>query len=172
MAEFVAKSEDKKAELLAKAKKAKTNNDNASFKLACFGLATTLSLKNKVEKMISTIEIVMTLKDVADMSKGFLGGMESVCAELAQSTKGLKFDKVLKGFDGAMSSVGGMFEGLDSMMNDMTLGFETMDMELDPTLSRQIQDMIEKEEIYRIDATDDLDKQIEEKMKRLQSNKA
>lgn len=165
MADFVAKSEEKKNDLLAKAKKAKANNDDMSFKLACFGLATTLSLKNRVEKMISTMEIVMTLKEVSEMSKSFLSGMETMCKELADSTKGVKFSKVNKLFSGAMGNVSGMFDGLDSMINDMSLGFETMDMELDPDLAKQISDMIEKEEISK---TDDLDREIEEKLRRLQ----
>lgn len=170
MTDFVKKSEEKKLDLLAKAKKAKANGDNASFKLATFGLATTMALKNKVEKMISTIEIMNTMKEVSEMTKGFLGGMEVVCMELSESSKGLNFAGVMKGFNTAMGGVGKMFDGLDTFSDDVTLGFETMGMELDPGLSRQIQDMIESDVLSSEGNIDDLGSEIDKKLREL--NKA
>lgn len=171
MAEFADKSEAKKNELLVKAKKAKANNDTANFKLVCVGLAQTMALKNKVEKMMMTMDIVMTLKDVAEMTKGFVGGMEAMGNELADVTKGLKFAKAGKIFEGTMGKVSEMFEGLDAFIDDMSLGFDSMGLEPDPKLEKQISDMIEKEEISIDGSSDDFDKQFAERFKKLQPNK-
>jgi hypothetical protein len=165
---FLTGTEEKKAELLEKAKKAKRNNDRMSFKIACTGLAALLSLRNRVEKMVSVMDILSTVRDVSDMASGFLGGMEEVCKDIAVSTKGINFAKFGKMFDSTMGNVSKMFEGLDGLVDNMSLGFDSMDAEIDPDLQRQISQMIDQEEVAEA-ADDDLDKVIEEKMKRLKT---
>ena len=165
---FTAEIDAKKDELLTKAKKAKLNNDHTGFKIACSGLATFISLKNRVEKMASTMDILSTLKDVSEMAGGFMSGIESVCKDISANVKGLNFAKMGKVFDSTMGGLSNMFEGLDGFVNDMSLGFDSLDSTVDPDLARQISDMIDKEEISKEE--DNLDKVIEEKLKKLKAS--
>jgi len=161
---FVEKAEGKKEELIAKAKKAKLKNDKPSYRLACLGLANIIARKNTVERMVLSMDVIMTLRDVSKMTSGFTDAMRMMSEEVAALSKDNNFSKISKEFSKAMASFDQQTAGLDNLLDETTLNLETMDTGLSDNMLKEIELMIDADAVLD---EGELDKSIEKKLERL-----
>lgn len=164
---FIKEAEKKKESLMQNAKTAKLKNDKTNYKLALMGLANTISAKNKVEQMLLSMDIVMTMRDVSKMTSGFLGCMSSLCKEVSVLSKDNSFASVSKGFAAAMRDFNINSQGLETLMDEATVNFEVMDLELDKSIMQEIEAMVDMEDFS---GEEELDKSIEQKLERLKKS--
>lgn len=168
MQAFVTKSEAKKEELLDKARKAKARNDSQSYKLACMGLASTMASKKKAEQMLLSMEVIISLKDISKMTTGFLSCMETLSKEVGVLAKNNKFGKVSKEFNKAMAEVNMQSDGLENLMEDLSMSSDNLDLGISSEFQQEIEKMLEQDIISNESELDlEIDKKLEQMKKKI-----
>lgn len=161
---LVEKMDGKKDEMLEKARQAKLKGSQASLNLAKVGLANALSTKRRAEEMLMQLDILSSMRDITEITKGFLGVMQDICGDILQFTKDNNFSKVGKEVSRAFAAVNEQSEGIAAIMESSAYSLDTLNMQMSGDLNDEIDALIAGQAAASEDAMDD---EIAKKLERL-----
>ncbi len=116
--------EEQKKSFAEKAARAKANGLDAQCELAITGYRLTLLQLKRAQEMLLNFEITSQLKDMALMTKQFLGGMSALSTQMSRLAEGGDFGRISRQFKEAMSKAQGQAERMESFMNDSRAAFK------------------------------------------------
>ncbi len=166
MNKFVSQIEAKKSKLIEQASLAKLKGIDSQYNLAVQGLKIALAQQKRVETMLLNFEITSQLKDISAMTQGFFESMSIFSKELSTDTKGKDLYKVQQQFERAMLKSSMQTEKLETFLDSTESLFENLSVDSNSVTDSEIEKLIETQ---ASNMTDDLDVQIEEKLKSLDS---
>ena len=85
--------EEQKKSFAEKATRAKANGLDAQYELAITGYRLTLLQQKRAQEMLLNFEITSQLKDMALMTKQFLGGMSALSTQMSRLADGSDFER-------------------------------------------------------------------------------
>lgn len=169
MNKFLSQIEIKKKKLIEQASIAKLKGIDSQYNLAVQGLKIALAQQKRVETMLLNFEITSQLKDISEMTKGFFESMCIFSKELSTTTKQKDFLKVQQQFEKAMVKSSMQTERLEAFLESTESLFENLSVDSSSINDQEIEKLIENQ-ATNID--NDLDLQIEETMKDLESKQS
>lgn len=107
----------KKAEMIRLGQEAKRQGLKDQYALAFNGLKNIMSQQLRSKKMQLQLELVETMRDLAQVSSGFVGQMGRIGKEVEKIAGKTDFLKNQMTFEKGMLSVEGMMDQLDSFMS-------------------------------------------------------
>ncbi len=151
------------------AKMAKQKNLPTQYNLAISGLKMTLAQEKKAYEMLLNFQITSQMKDMSLMTTEFLKGMGVLSKEMARLTNNKEFEKVQKQFEIAMEGVEMQTEKMDVFLDMNQSTFASHATSNNQVDDAEIENLI-NEEIAQSDISDDeIDKEIEQMRKKLES---
>lgn len=166
MNKFLSQIEEKKKKLIEQASLAKLKGIDSQYNLAVQGLKIALAQQKRVETMLLNFEITSQLKDISEMTKGFFESMVIFSKELQSTSKQKDFIKAQQQFEKAMVKSAMQTERLEAFLESTESLFENLSIDSTTVNDQEIEKLIENQ-ATNIDQ--DLDLQIEETMKDLES---
>ena len=116
--------EEQKKSFAEKASRAKSCGLDSQYELALTGYRLTLLQLKRAQEMLLNFEITAQLKDMALMTKQFLGGMSSLSTQMSKLADGSEFEKVSKQFQAAMRKAQGQAEQMEEFMQTSRTAFD------------------------------------------------
>lgn len=162
----VEKMDRKKDEMIVKAKNAKLKGSESSLKLAKVGLANALATKKRAEEMLMQLDILGSMRDIAESTKGFLEVVQDTCGDIRELTRDNNFAKVGKELTKTFEAVNMQSEGLATLMETGTVNMDAVNMDFSADLSDEIDLLIEGEAVAQENS---MDEQIAQKLERLKA---
>lgn len=162
----VEKMDRKKDEMIVKAKNAKLKGSESSLKLAKVGLANALATKKRAEEMLMQLDILGSMRDIAESTKGFLEVVQDTCGDIRELTRDNNFAKVGKELTKTFEAVNMQSEGLATLMETGTVNMDAVNMDFSAELSDEIDLLIEGEAVAQENS---MDEQIAQKLERLKA---
>ena len=163
---LVEKMDKKVGEMLEKARTAKLKNSQSSLNLAKVGLANALSTKRRAEQMIMQLDIMSSMRDISELTKGFLTVVQDACEDISEFTKGNNFSKVSKEVNKAFAAANQQGEMLEQMMNFNVGSLDALNFNFSDELNDEIDTLINEQAAASEDAMDD---EIAKKIEKLKS---
>ena len=160
MEKQIQKLEEKKRAYLEAGKEAKQRGLTAQYDLAVAGLRTTIAQQRRVYEMKLNFEITSQMKDMAEMTAEFLGGMSALSKDMLKLTKVKDFGKVQRQFTDAMAGVELQTEQMESFMDETEAIFSTS-MPSSPTDEREIDSLFSNVAGAESDMESEIDKELE-----------
>jgi len=167
MNKFITQIETKKSKLIEQASKAKLKGIDSQYNLAVQGLKIALAQQKRVETMLLNFEITSQLKDISAMTHGFFESMSIFSNELSSDMKSKDLFKIQSKFERAMVKSSMETQKLESFLESTESLFENLSVDSSSVADSEIEKLIESQ---AAGMGDDLDLQIEEKLKSLESN--
>lgn len=115
--------EEQKKSFAEKATRAKANGLDAQYELAITGYRLTLLQQKRAQEMLLNFEITSQLKDMALMTKQFLGGMSALSTQMSRLADGSDFERISRQFKEAMNKAQGQAEQMENFMRDSRTAF-------------------------------------------------
>lgn len=115
--------EEQKKSFAEKATRAKANGLDAQYELAITGYRLTLLQQKRAQEMLLNFEITSQLKDMALMTKQFLGGMSALSTQMSRLADGSDFERISRQFKEAMNKAQGQAEQMENFMQDSRTAF-------------------------------------------------
>lgn len=163
---LVEKMDKKVGEMLEKARTAKLKNSQSSLNLAKVGLANALSTKRRAEQMIMQLDIMSSMRDISELTKGFLTVVQDACEDISEFTKGNNFGKVSKEVNKAFAAANQQGEMLEQMMSFNVGSLDALNFNFSDELNDEIDTLINGQAAASEDAMDDEIAKKIEKLKR------
>lgn len=116
--------EEQKKSFAEKATRAKANGLDAQYELAITGYRLTLLQQKRAQEMLLNFEITSQLKDMALMTKQFLGGMSALSTQMSRLADGSDFERIGRQFKEAMNKAQGQAEQMENFMQDSRTAFK------------------------------------------------
>lgn len=116
--------EEQKKSFAEKATRAKANGLDAQYELAITGYRLTLLQQKRAQEMLLNFEITSQLKDMALMTKQFLGGMSALSTQMSRLADGSDFERISRQFKEAMNKAQGQAEQMENFMRDSRTAFK------------------------------------------------
>ena len=116
--------EEQKKSFAEKATRAKANGLDAQYELAITGYRLTLLQQKRAQEMLLNFEITSQLKDMALMTKQFLGGMSALSTQRSRLADGSDFERISRQFKEAMNKAQGQAEQMEKFMQDSRTAFK------------------------------------------------
>jgi hypothetical protein len=126
MRRFVKQSERDQEKFIQRAAEAKIKGSSAQLKLAIDGLKMAVARKKKVEEMLLTFEIVLTIKESAELNKGFVDSMYTMSKDMIKIVDSENFEKVATKFEQAMDSIDYQNERTDELLDTTSTSFDNL----------------------------------------------
>lgn len=152
---LVEKMDKKVGEMLEKARTAKLKNSQSSLNLAKVGLANALSTKRRAEQMIMQLDIMSSMRDISELTKGFLSVVQDACGDISEFTKNNNFGKVSKEVNKAFAAANQQGEMLEQMMEFNTGSLDALNFNFSDELNDEIDTLINGQAAASEDAMDD-----------------
>ena len=169
MNKHIKELEEQKNVYINAAKMAKQKSLPTQYALAISGLKMTIAQQKKAYEMLLNFEITSQMKDMSLMTTEFLKGMGVLSKEMARLTNNKEFEKVQKQFEIAMEGMEMQTEKMDVFldMNKSTFASHATDNNRisDDEIEALIEEQVKDDEI----SDSDLDKEIEEMRKKIES---
>lgn len=169
MNKHIKELQEQKGTYISAAKTAKQKNLPMQYNLAISGLKMTIAQEKKAYEMLLNFEITSQMKDMSLMTSEFLKGMGVLSKEMARLTNNKEFEKVQKQFEIAMEGVEMQTEKMDMFleMNQSTFASHASDQSRisDSEINSLIDEQASQSEL----SADEIDKEIEEVRKKLES---
>lgn len=108
---------EQKKKYIDAAKLAKQKNLNAQLNLAISALKNVMLQEQRATEMLLNFEITSGMKDMAEMTSGFLKGMGVLSREMSKLTDNKEFVKVQKEFENAMLGMEIRTEQIDAFLD-------------------------------------------------------
>ena len=115
--------EEQKKSFAEKATRAKANGLDAQYELAITGYRLTLLQQKRAQEMLLNFEITSQLKDMALMTKQFLGGRGALSTQMSRRADGSDFERISRQFKEAMNKAQGQAEQMENFMQDSRTAF-------------------------------------------------
>lgn len=166
MNKFLSQIEEKKKKLIEQASLAKLKGIDSQYNLAIQGLKIALAQQKRVETMLLNFEITSQLKDISEMTKGFFESMVIFSKELQTTSKQKDFIRAQKEIERAMLKSAEQTERLEAFLESTESLFENLSVDSSTVNDQEIEKLIEN---HATNIDNDLDLQIDETMKELES---
>lgn len=164
---FVRRAENKRRDLLVKAKTAKARGDKMSYNMAVNALRMIMQQQKQAEQMSLTMGIVMDTRDVQGMLGEFFSSMKMLCMQLGEVPNFKEMQKAANEFNRNMNKMNEQTMMMDEFMTAMSESMGSMDFEGIST-NDEIGKMIERELANELDAEEiAINKELEEAKSRL-----
>ena len=152
---LVEKMERKKDEMLEKARAAMARGSQTSLNLAKVGLANALSTKKRAEEMLLQLDIMSSMRDITELTKGFLTVVQDTCGDIQAFSKNNNFNKVSKEMNKAFEAVNEQSEGLSQLMESSTMSMDALNFNFSVELQDEVDALIGGAAAATQDAMDD-----------------
>lgn len=152
---LVEKMERKKDEMLEKARAAMARGSQTSLNLAKVGLANALSTKKRAEEMLLQLDIMSSMRDITELTKGFLTVVQDTCGDIQAFSKNNNFNKVSKEMNKAFEAVNEQSEGLSQLMESSTMSMDALNFNFSVELQDEVDALIGGAAAAKEDAMDD-----------------
>lgn len=153
--ELVEKMDKKIGEMLEKARNAQLKNSQSSLNLAKVGLANALSTKRRAEQMIMQLDIMSSMRDISELTKGFLSVVQDACTDIFEFTRNNNFGKVSKEVNKAFAAANQQGEMLEQMMELNVGSLDALNLGFSEELNEEIDTLINGQAAASEDAMDD-----------------
>lgn len=161
---LVVKMENKKAELTEKAKEARRKNSAANFNLAKVGLANAIATQKRAADMLMQLDIMTSMREVSELSKGFLECIGDTCKDINRFAKDNNFAKANKQLQQAYSVVNEQDDKLAMLMESGAMAAEEMNFAFSDEINGEIEALLGDD---AAPAGDSLDDEISKKLEKL-----
>ena len=167
----IARMEEQKKVFIDAAKRAKEKNLDAQFNLALSGYRMTTQQQKRAQEMLLNFEITAQMRDVTMMTTEFLRGMSVISKEMSKLADAKEFEKIQAQFEEAITAVETQTEQIDSFMELSQESFASAGKAKDgrditaDDFEKFITEASSKDEA----SNDDIDKEIEELKKKIDS---
>lgn len=159
---FVRKAENKRLDLLAKAKTAKARGDKSSYNMAVNALRMIMQQQKQAEQMSLTMGIVLDTRDVQGMLGEFFTNMKALCTQMGEIPSFKEMQKAAKEFQQNMNRMNEQTMMMDDFMTAMSESMGSMDFEGIST-NDEISQMIERDLANELDAEEiEINRQLEQ----------
>ena len=152
---LVEKMERKKDEMQEKARAAMARGSQTSLNLAKVGLANALSTKKRAEEMLLQLDIMSSMRDITELTKGFLTVVQDTCGDIQAFSKNNNFNKVSKEMSKAFEAVNEQSEGLSQLMESSTMSMDALNFNFSVELQDEVDALIGGAAAAKEDAMDD-----------------
>ena len=169
MNKHIKQLEEQKNVYINAAKTAKQKSLPMQYNLAISGLKMTIAQQKKAYEMLLNFEITSQMKDMSQMTTEFLGGMGMLSKEMARLTNNKEFEKVQRQFEIAMEGVEMQTEKMDAFLEMNQTTFANASADGNRINDEEISSYIDEEASQSEISGDDIDKEIEEVRKKLES---
>lgn len=169
MNKHIKELEEQKGIYIQAAKVAKQKNLPMQYNLAISGLKMTISQEKKAYEMLLNFEITSQMKDMSLMTTEFLKGMGVLSKEMARLTNNKEFEKVQKQFEIAMEGVEMQTEKMDMFLEMNQSTFASRANDGNRISDDEISSLIDEQASQGVLTGDEIDKEIEEVRKKLES---
>ena len=169
MNKHIKQLEEQKNVYINAAKTAKQKSLPMQYNLAISGLKMTIAQQKKAYEMLLNFEITSQMKDMSQMTTEFLGGMGMLSKEMARLTNNKEFEKVQRQFEIAMEGVEMQKEKMDAFLEMNQTTFANASADGNRINDEEISSYIDEEASQSEISGDDIDKEIEEVRKKLES---
>ena len=170
MNKHIKELQDQKGIYIQAAKTAKQKNLPMQYNLAISGLKMTIAQEKKAYEMLLNFEITSQMKDMSLMTSEFLKGMGVLSKEMARLTNNKEFEKVQKQFEIAMEGVEMQTEKMDMFLEMNQTTFASHATDGNRISDDEISSLIDEQASQSEMSSDDIDKEIEEVRKKLESS--
>ena len=116
--------EKKKSEMIKLGQEANRQGIKEQYALAFNGLKMIMNQQLRARRMQLQLKLLDSLRDLSQMSSGFMGMMGKVSKEINKVTSGTNFLKNQAAFESGMISIEQMMGQMDSFMEDMDMNME------------------------------------------------
>lgn len=161
---LVEKMDRKKEEMLEKARSAMARGSQTSLNLAKVGLANALSTRKRAEEMLLQLDIMSSMRDITELTKGFLSVVQDTCGDIMAFSKDNNFNKVSKEMEKAFNAVNEQSDGLARLMEGSSLSLDALNFNFSNELQDEVNALIEGQAAASENAMDD---EISAKIERL-----
>jgi hypothetical protein len=159
--------EGKKKYYIEAAKKAKKLGLQAQANLAITGLKQTMVQQKRAQQMLLNFEIASQMKDVAEMTHGFLEGLSVLSKEMTRLTKSSDFERVQAEFELAMQGVETQSEQMDMYLTESQAQFSSQATSPDSVSEAEVNSLID-DQIAQDELSDaDIDAELEKLKKQI-----
>lgn len=169
MNKHIKQLEEQKNVYINAAKTARQKSLPMQYNLAISGLKMTIAQQKKAYEMLLNFEITSQMKDMSQMTSQFLGGMGVLSKEMARLTNNKEFEKVQRQFEIAMEGVEMQTEKMDAFLEMNQSTFAQAATDGNRINDDEIASYIDEEASQGEIAGDNIDKEIEEVRKKLES---
>lgn len=169
MNKHIKELEEQKGTYLQAAKTARQKNLPMQYNLAISGLKMTIAQEKKAYEMLLNFEITSQMKDMSLMTTEFLKGMGVLSKEMARLTNNKEFEKVQKQFEVAMEGVEMQTEKMDMFLEMNQSTFASHANDGNRISDDEISALVDEEASQHELSSDEIDKEIEEVRKKLES---
>lgn len=169
MNKHIKELEEQKDTYIGAAKMAKQKSLPMQYNLAISGLKMTIAQQKKAYEMLLNFEITSQMKDMSLMTTEFLKGMGVLSKEMARLTNNKEFEKVQAQFEVAMQGVEMQTEKMDDFLEMNQSTFASQATDGNRINDDEINSLIDEEASQSEKSSDDVDKEIDEVRKKLES---
>lgn len=170
MNKHIKELEEQKGTYIQAAKTAKQKNLPMQYNLAISGLKMTIAQEKKAYEMLLNFEITSQMKDMSLMTSEFLKGMGVLSKEMARLTNNKEFEKVQQQFEIAMEGVEMQTEKMDMFLEMNQSTFASHANDGNRISDEEIGSLIDEQASQGELSSDDIDKEIDEVRKKLESS--
>ena len=158
------KLEEQKKEYIEKAKRAKLMGLNDQLNLAISGLKMCIAQQKRASEMLLNFEIVLQMKDMGELTKGFLSQMGSLSKDMSKLTNNKEFTKIQAQFEKAMNTIDQQQDQMDMFLDLSQSSFSSHASSTSKISDSDIMQLVDMDE--DINSTD-VDNEIEDLKKKL-----
>ena len=139
---LIEKMDRKKDEMLEKARAAMARGSQTSLNLAKVGLANALSTRKRAEEMLLQLDIMSSMRDITELTKGFLSVVSETCGEIQAVSKGNNFNKVSKEMAKAFEAVNEQSDGIAELMESSSMSMDALNFNFSGELQDEVDALI------------------------------
>ncbi len=139
---LIEKMDRKKDEMLEKARAAMARGSQTSLNLAKVGLANALSTRKRAEEMLLQLDIMSSMRDITELTKGFLSVVSETCGEIQAFSKGNNFNKVSKEMAKAFEAVNEQSDGIAELMESSSMSMDALNFNFSGELQDEVDALI------------------------------
>jgi hypothetical protein len=169
MNKHIKQLEEQKDVYIQAAKTARQKSLPMQYNLAISGLKMTIAQQKKAYEMLLNFEITSQMKDMSLMTSEFLKGMGVLSKEMARLTNNKEFEKVQQQFEVAMQGVEMQTEKMDMFLDMNQSTFANHATDGNRISDEEISSLIDEQASQSEMSADDIDKEIDQVRKKLES---
>lgn len=159
---YISGLQGQKAKAIESAKQAKLQGSKAQYSLALSALKTAMSQEKRAKEMLLNFELTLQMRDLSQMTAGFLDGMSIMSKEMKKITGDMDFGKVQKQFEEAMNGVEQTTDNLDAMLEDTDSAFTAISSANSNIDDKELEDLINTQILQSEQGMDkDIDSEID-----------
>ena len=171
MAELNGKSEelDQKINVLVeKAKDAKKRGSKTALSVAKMGLSNAIGTKRHIEDMICQLDVMCSMKDIAQINKDFLGVVGGLCKDINTFSKDISYQDIEKDLSESLANTENTMLELDNTMNRLMDSSNVQNFKISNEISSEIDNLLADDDEL-MQQENELDNEISRRLSQLKA---